>query len=63
MNCKNNTRYNSNKGEQVQKVVIWHWRIVISEKMTVFLSIDMTPKKPISKIVIQNLDHNLQNNS
>ena len=31
---KNNTRCNSTKGEQVQEVVMWHWHILMSEKMT-----------------------------
>ena len=29
---KNNTRINSTKGEQVRKVVMWHWRIVMSKR-------------------------------
>ena len=29
---KNNTTCNSTKGEQVRKVFMWHWRIVMSER-------------------------------
>ena len=32
MKRKNNTRCNSIKGEQVRKVVMWQWRIVMSER-------------------------------
>ena len=35
--CKNNTRCNSTKGEQVQKVVMWHWCIVMSERNGLFM--------------------------
>ena len=34
---RNNTRCNSTKGEQVRKVVMWHWRIVMSEKNSWFM--------------------------
>ena len=30
--CKNDTTCNSTKGKQVRKVVMWHWRIVMSER-------------------------------
>ena len=39
LNCRgremireNNTRFNNTKGEQVHKVIMWHWRTVILEK-------------------------------
>ena len=45
INCKNggrikrksNTRCNSTKGEQVRKVVMWHWCIVMSERNSWFM--------------------------
>ena len=29
---KDNTKFNSIKGERVRKIVMWHWRIVMSER-------------------------------